>query len=120
MKKYLFSIGLFVCLLNFQKCSKSVFEDIPVSAILPLDRIVIYDPEVAAIVSTFCTECHSGSSPSASLNLSTFQNVRQAMETGEMWERLNNKLEPMPPTGQLSPLTLQILEKWMNDGYPEN
>ena len=104
----------------FQQCSKSVFIEERFDELQPLTRIVIYDPEVAEIIQTNCLECHSGDSPSASLDLSNYPNVVQVMENGEMWNRLNSSDVPMPPIGNLSPSVIQIIEKWSSDGYPEN
>ena len=120
MNRKIIFAALILCVLLFQQCRKSVLGEEQVDELLPLTRIVLYDPEVADIIDFNCSACHSGSSPSASLDLSNYQNAVAAMQNGEMRSRLNNSSSPMPPTGKLTPSILQIIEKWSSDGYPEN
>ena len=103
-----------------QNCTKAYIDETSPDDLPPLERTVIYNPEVASIIFNNCLTCHAGNTPSGSLDLSTYESVRFHMENGEMWQRLNDITDPMPPGGKLDAATLQIIDKWAQDGYPEN
>ncbi len=87
---------------------------------LPPDTEVKYDPQVQSIMFDHCITCHSGPAANAGLDLSTFQNVRASAQNGNLIQRMNNTASPMPPQGVLSPQVRQLMDKWVQDGFPEN
>lgn len=85
-----------------------------------LPDTAVYDPDVRNIMFNNCVTCHGGSAPSAGLDLTNYTNVRQATEVGNLFQRMNSTTSPMPPAGVLPQEMRSTVEKWMNDGYPEN
>lgn len=120
MKKTMTIVALLLSSgLAFQACKKD--DEAPAGSELPpITRIVTYEAEIADIASQNCTACHhSGSAPSGSLDLTTYDNFKASHETGNMPNRLVNSSDPMPPAGMLSASLRQIIDKWAADGYPE-
>lgn len=79
----------------------------------------MYDSDVSDLMFNFCTTCHSGSAPSANLDLSSYNNVKAATESGSLLDRINNSSNPMPPSGLLSEERRTLLEDWASGGYKE-
>jgi hypothetical protein len=104
-----------------------------------------YDDDIQPILNSHCTSCHSGGSPSASLNLSasvgygnivTVPSAQSALdrvapcdtESSYLWHKVNNTQSSvggsgnrMPPSGSaLSSSNLAILESWIEDCAIEN
>ncbi len=79
---------------------------------------VNYNPDVQDIMFTYCVTCHGGSAPSANLDLTTYQNVKNAAENGTLIQRINSTSNPMPTNG-LMPAELRAkMDKWVTDGLP--
>ena len=111
-----FIVSVFIVSLLFG-CTKSVIIETPTE---PITETITYNSHVSTIMFNFCTTCHSGAAPSGGVNLTTYQNVRFQAESGNLVTRMNNASNPMPPTGLLSASQLQIIDKWVQDGFPEN
>lgn len=82
-----------------------------------------YDDDIAMIFSQSCTSCHGGSTPEAGLLLTTYTEVRNAVENGQVLPRIKHQagFNPMPPSGiKLEDCTISKIEKWVAAGYPEN
>ena len=97
-------------------CTKAVIDETPTN---PVNRTVTYNADVAPIINNWCTTCHGGAAPSAGIGLSTFSEVKFQTESGNLVARINNASNPMPPAGQLSSADIQLIEKWVSDGFPE-
>ena len=80
-----------------------------------------YVGSIRSIINSNCTGCH-GNPPSngAPMPLTTYLEVRSAVETRNLLARLNSTTNPMPPTGQLPNSTIQLIEDWVDLGMPEN
>lgn len=94
---------------------KDVEEEVPV-----IDWTITYDNDVQAIIRGNCTTCHGGPTPSADLDLTTLENVKQAIEEKDLIQRMNSRSKPMPPTDMLSLKDRLIVFKWKKDGFIEN
>ncbi|GIV23170.1 MAG: hypothetical protein N3A68_02625 [Bacteroidia bacterium] len=78
---------------------------------------ITYQGYVADVMRQHCTSCHGGSSPSASLALETYAQVRASAESGRWYEAMSRG--QMPPSGKLDECTLAKLNRWIDLGYPE-
>lgn len=97
-------------------CTKAVIDE-PID---PIIEIIKYEPEVQTIMLTHCTSCHSGATPSAGVDLTTYDDVRHQTESGTLIDRINDASNPMPPNNLMSEENRQIIAKWVTDGYLEN
>lgn len=77
-----------------------------------------YNSHVKGIMKSYCTTCHSGSSPDAGLDLSTYNSVKKSIEKN-LIERVNSVSSPMPPNGLMPLEKRKILKKWIDDGTKE-
>jgi len=96
-------------------------------AVLDLDETpielgeVTFDADIKAIIVTNCTmTCHVGSAPIGGIVLSGYTNVRNQTEFGSVIARINDFDNPMPPSGAMSSEDRQKIQKWADDGYPQN
>lgn len=85
-----------------------------------IDRTITYNRDVKTIIDANCTTCHGNVTPNAGLRLTTFQQVKNSAQNGNLISRMNNAANPMPPSGVLSTTTRAIIDKWAEDGYLEN
>lgn len=121
MRKNALYIGLVLMSLSFFRCTKAVIDE-NVEPVEPdnLPASAVYNNDVKDIMFNYCVTCHGGTAPSAGLNLSTYAAVRQATEFGTLQQRMNSTTSPMPASGMLSQDLRAIIDKWVQDGYPEN
>ncbi|MBC2839448.1 hypothetical protein [Robiginitalea sp. SC105] len=86
----------------------------------PEPSAVSYQADIAPIISSNCTTCH-GDPPTqnAPMSLLTLEQVRSAVENRGLLGRINSTSDPMPPTGRLPQSTRDLIEEWVNQGFPE-
>jgi len=66
-----------------------------------------------------CVGCHSGSSPSGNLDLTTFENVKAGINSHHLIEHvMGNSYSLMPPSGSLSDCNINQLNAWIARGMP--
>ncbi|WP_459211443.1 c-type cytochrome domain-containing protein [Aquimarina rhabdastrellae] len=111
---------LFLTCIALWSCSHADIIQESTDDLPPLQTDVKYNPEVQNIMFNNCITCHGGPSPSAGLDLTTYQNVRASAESSNMIQRMNDIANPMPPSGVLSAQIRQQMDKWVADGFPEN
>ena len=76
---------------------------------------------IEPIILNNCTSCHSyGGDGHTALDLSNYDNIQEAVLNGNVIERINSINNPMPPSGKLSDLEIQIIEKWSQNGALNN
>jgi mono/diheme cytochrome c family protein len=80
---------------------------------------VRYDPNIKAVINSNCISCHGASNPNAGLSLTTYEQVRNATEIGNLLTRINSSSNPMPPTGLMSQTNREVFDNWVSDGYLE-
>jgi len=107
------------CFLFLTSCTKAFIPDDP-STNTPITTIIKYNSDVKLIMKNNCITCHGGPAPSASLDLTTYANVKNATINRSLLERMNEVTAPMPQSGLLLLPTRQIMDKWKTDGYLEN
>ena len=82
---------------------------------------ITYVGNIRGIITANCTGCH-GDPPTqgAPMSLTTYNDVRGAVETRNLLARINSTTNPMPPTGQMQSDIRQLIEDWVDLGMPEN
>lgn len=80
---------------------------------------ITYTSNVKPILDGNCTGCHSGNTPSANLDLTTYANVRAIAETDTLTMRMNDAMNPMPATGLLPQADRTTVQDWIDGGFKE-
>lgn len=99
----------------FSGCEKNVEEDHEIKTV---DCETYYNGNVAPILSSNCSGCHSGITPAAGLSLDSYTSVYSAIKSGNVLDRVNRNSGDngfMPQGGQklLQP-NLDILQTFFD------
>ena len=111
-----FKLFLISCILLIAACAN----DSPDDLTNPIQGPITYNATVKKIFDNNCISCHGGIMPEAGLSLETYAGVRAAVESDLVLTRMTSAQNPMPPTGLLPGTTVDIIEEWIAEGYPEN
>jgi len=114
MKKLNFLVQIIAFAISITSCSTTVIEEVVILG------PVTYTTNVSAIIRNNCLPCHAGTSPSAGLNLETFEGVQNSTENGNLLARINSVSNPMPSSGKMSDILINTIEEWAIQGYLEN
>lgn len=82
-----------------------------------------YLVHIVPIVQTHCQGCHSGSTPSGGINLSTHPGIETVAENGRLLGAIthNPAYSAMPQGGtQLGECEISQIRSWVEDGAPNN
>lgn len=112
--KYIPLILLCAFCFFFSSCSTSVIEKTVII------ETIKYNNDAKTIIDNNCVSCHNSIDLVAGLDLSTYNALRLATESGNVISRINNSSAPMPPSGLMSADLIATIEKWKEDGYLEN
>ena len=101
--------------ITFYGCEKNVEEDHENDTVDCSTVESYYDEQIAPILSSNCTGCHSGSTPTGDLSLDSYASVYAAIKSGNVLDRVNRNSSGddllMPQYGQkLSQPDLDILQ----------
>jgi len=104
--------------ITFYGCEKNVEEDHEDDTVDCSTVEAYYNENVAPILSSNCTGCHSGSTASAGLHLDSYTSVYPAIKSGNVWDRVTRVqgLDGFMPQGgqKLSDPNLDILQKFID------
>lgn len=84
---------------------------------------VTYSGTIAPIIQQRCQGCHSGSTPQAGLDLTSWSVLNALATDGRLVEVVNHAPQaiPMPPTGpKLPACNIRQIELWVAAGAPNN
>lgn len=84
---------------------------------------VSYSADVWPIIASNCTSCHSGGAPSGNVYLDNYDNIVIAAKNGSLIGVIKheNGYSPMPKGGaMLNDCSIAIIQKWVDDGTPDN
>ena len=85
---------------------------------------VKYSTTVTSIINSYgCIGCHSGPSPSGSLNFSTYAGVKGVADNGRLYGAINHDpgFVPMPQGGgKMSGCDIKRIKAWIDAGAPNN
>ena len=101
--------------ISFSGCEKNVEEDLEDKTEDCTEVETYYTENVAPILESNCTGCHSGPTPTAGLSLDSYSVVFIAIKSGDVLDRVNRNSSGddllMPQYGQkLSQPDLDILQ----------
>lgn len=95
-------------------CSSSDDADTP-------DMIITYDSDIKSIMSNNCTNCHgTPTTNGAPMSLTTYDEVKEAVENRGLIVRINSATNPMPQSGLLPQVSRDLIQQWEDDGLLEN
>lgn len=112
MKKILMLNFLTVFLVG---CSNHSADDL----INPPSQSVTYNQNVKTIIDNNCISCHGSSSPSAGVSLTNYNEVKTAVLSNNLIQRMNSSASPMPPSGKLPQPTIDQVQSWKDGGLLE-
>jgi hypothetical protein len=84
---------------------------------------VTYAETVWPIVQGRCFGCHNGPSPQGGISLDNYENIVAVANTGKLMGSIKHEpgFSPMPQNGaKLSDCNITQIQKWINDGTPNN
>ncbi len=118
MKIYL---PLAIAIIALTSCESHTYDEIEQST--PITETVTYDANVKTIIDNNCVVCHSSSGVASFRLLTTYDQVKQAIEETNLLERIqlqNGEDGLMPTTGRMSQGNIDIILQWNADGLLEN
>lgn len=80
---------------------------------------VSYSNDIQPVVKNFCTTCHAGDDPEGDFVLTSYADVREHTENGELLARINDKDDPMPEDGLMPKQLRRLFQIWADTGYKE-
>ncbi|MCV2484356.1 cytochrome c [Flavobacterium sp. SH_e] len=126
MKK---TILLTILLAVFASCSDSdTYEDIETPPTTPTNptnptTAVTYNKDVKSIIDANCVSCHSTGRSAAFRPLTTFAQVKAAVESAGLLGRIqlqSGQQGLMPQGGRMAQANIDLIVKWNTDGLKEN
>ncbi len=88
----------------------------------PAPTVVTYDANIATIINSACTGCHSAppvnGAPNSFVNYSQVEQRANAILSRMQLQ--NGAPGAMPPSGRLPQLAIDAVEQWIADGKLEN
>lgn len=103
---YIFLVLVLGIFISVSSCKKSDSEN-------------SYHNSVSTIMNNYCVGCHSGSTASAGLDLTSYASVKAEAQTGNLYARITDTINPMPPTGPMPQADIDKINAWINEGYPK-
>ena len=82
---------------------------------------ITYNSHIKSIMSGNFTSCHGNpTTNSAPMSLTTYSEVKNAVETRGLIERINDTNNPMPQGGLMSQTNRDLIQQWKDQGFLEN
>ena len=107
-------IGLLFCF----SCSNDSEDDLSPQTVLPIT--VSYNTTIKNIVDNTCNNCHGTPLQNgAPIPLTTYNQVKNAVQNNNLIGRLKSTTNPMPPGGNLPTSTIDLFDQWLANGLPE-
>lgn len=82
---------------------------------------VTFSGVIWPVIQSTCAGCHSGSSPSGNISLTSYGTISPIASSGLLIKALNGDGVPkMPPAGSISECIKRQFEIWVNNGFQNN
>lgn len=83
---------------------------------------ITFNGSILPITDGYCKGCHSGSNPSAGVNIENYNQVKALADDGRLVNTINaaNGYPLMPQGSELSTCSKRIIEKWIESGALNN
>jgi len=82
-----------------------------------------YAANIKPLMSTYCTGCHGGATPSGTIDLTTYANVQTQANNGKLYGSVAHLagFSAMPKNAaQMSDCQIKVIQKWVQAGAPNN
>ena len=82
---------------------------------------VTFAGQIWPMMESYCTGCHSASAPSGGIVIADITDMVSLAENGSLMGsvRWETEYAKMPTNQQLSECSIKVLQKWIDDGFPE-
>ena len=124
MKNMKIAIYSLLILLGFSSCYYDNEEELYKFVQTGCDTSnVTYTGSIAPIMQTYCNSCHSGASPSAGINTSSYAGLQAIALNGSLYGSMSHtgSYSPMPKNSpKLSDCNLAKIRIWVNQGSLNN
>lgn len=86
----------------------------------PATRIT-YEGNIKSIMNNNCNSCHGNPlANGAPMSLTTYTQVKNAVEERRLISRINDPLNPMPFSGLMTQANRNLVQQWVDGGFLEN
>jgi uncharacterized membrane protein len=120
IKNLMYVFGIVIMLFNCSSSSDDEPTPNPNPNPNPTGKIT-YNGNIKSVMSANCTSCHgSPTTNSAPMSLTTYSQVKSAVETRGLINRINNANNPMPQSGLMTQTNRDLIQQWVDDGLLEN
>lgn len=85
-------------------------------------EFVSFSSDISSIISNNCASCHSGPEPNGGIRLTNYAEISAMAGSGIIINVLtaSSGAPQMPPTGAISQCSIDKINKWIEDGTPNN
>ena len=118
MKKYILLAVITIALCS---CESHTYEELEDPMVVVGE--VTYTRNIKAIIDDNCIVCHSPGGVSSFRPLTTYEEVRNAVLTTNLLERIqmpDTEPRQMPQPGRMPQNKIDLILQWNEDGLPEN
>ena len=116
-KNYIYVFAISILLFNCSSGDEPMTQPDPD----PNPMGVTYNANVRAIINSNCTSCHGDpTTNNAPMSLTTYSQVKSAVESRGLIGRINNASNPMPQNGLMSQANRDLIQQWVDGGFLEN
>ena len=121
--KHLLVISVSVLIVFLFSCKKENKEDLDFEASLCSLDTISYQLHISVVLNNNCMPCHSASQHQGDVILDNYNDVAPLANSGDLLgvTRRDPGYTPMPTnTGKISDCSIAAIEKWANQGAPNN
>lgn len=98
----------------FVSCQSNTYEEITGT------ENPTYTKNIAPLVQANCISCHNNTPSTLSVSLETYSDVKFYIQSGTLLCRIENVCGAagvMPPTGKMPQTSIDLIKKWVANGY---
>ena len=120
MNRFIRFVPIVIIIVFFASCSKDNYEEFYGGEVC--DTIdVSFSETVFPVVQNNCLACHFEGS-SSGVDLTSYDKIKEQIDEGKFLGNIQHApgYSPMPPSYKLDDCTITKIEKWINDGAPNN
>lgn len=119
MKKHLFLLSTMALLsISCEKDSPTDITTTPTNNTNTTAKTT-YNGHIKPIIDNNCVVCHGTTGASAGLSLTNYSQVKNAIQTRGLLNRINSSTKPMPQSGKMPQSNIDVITKWNTDGLLE-
>jgi mono/diheme cytochrome c family protein len=122
MKKYIFGL-LLSSMVGFSGCYYDVESELyPKDPNQTCDTLNVgYQARIEPIIKNNCISCHTGSGAGGNVNLDSYQGVKDATLSRNLYGAVSHTTDkPMPQGGNKLPdCDIKAIKKWIENGHPQ-